>query len=324
MTSHYLLALLVCVVSGWAADQVTLAQAREWLAKTPVWLGLIALQALLAYLRWPGPTPVHALLAFGVCGGALLTPWFANGLVAGAVWGALWVGLLALASRLAWTRRFPIAAHLPILILVPATTEMNSLHDLLYVISNAFLAPTLIGTLVAFGYGIWVVARGLADYGEHRENMARIDRFLREDASLIRFAELRLRGDWLTLQKAVDSQDSAQIGLTLASIENGMHARLDRLGILSKVGPMLGLIGTLIPLQPALAGLAKGDIQAMGANLQIGFTTTVLGLITGGACYAVSVFRKAWYEREMTAMEFLVDQWFGETAARELERSTRA
>ena len=38
--------------------------------------------------------------------------------------------------------------------------------------------------------------------------------------------------------------------------------RLERTRILVRIGPMLGLMGTLIPLAPALVGLASGNVQA--------------------------------------------------------------
>ena len=98
----------------------------------------------------------------------------------------------------------------------------------------------------------------------------------------------------------------------VADIEHDMTARVDTLGIMSKVGPMLGLIGTLIPLQPALAGLARGDMQAMGANLQIGFTTTVLGLLVGGACFAISSIVRNWQQQTVTNFHFLLGLWMPE------------
>jgi len=240
--------------------------------------------------------------------------------------GTVWVLAGVTLGRLlpAWPS-LSTAAHLSALLLIPSPNDMNSIHDILYVLSSAFLMPTLVGTLAAFGYGVWVTARFLADFAEQRETCAVVESFLRGETSLERFATLRLRGDWRTFQDAVRTLPSAQLGLALAGIENTMHARLDRLGIMAKTGPMLGLIGTLIPLQPALAGLAKGDMQAMGANLQIGFTTTVLGLLTGGVCYAISVYRKAWYERDTVRMSFLLDQWFGQAVTEcELERSHRS
>lgn len=57
---------------------------------------------------------------------------------------------------------------------------------------------------------------------------------------------------------------------------------LERAGFMVKVGPMLGLMGTLIPMGPALAGLASGDIGSMAYNMQIAFATTVAGCFVAG------------------------------------------
>jgi biopolymer transport protein ExbB/TolQ len=95
----------------------------------------------------------------------------------------------------------------------------------------------------------------------------------------------------------------------VADLENQMQRRVARLSILGRLGPILGLVGTLIPLQPALAGLARGDMQTVGANLLIGFTTTVIGLLAGGACYAISIVVRHWYQQDVTEIHFLLDQW---------------
>ena len=56
---------------------------------------------------------------------------------------------------------------------------------------------------------------------------------------------------------------------------------LERAKFMMKIGPMLGLMGTLIPMGPALAGLASGDVSSMAYNMQIAFGTTVVGKNTG-------------------------------------------
>ena len=57
---------------------------------------------------------------------------------------------------------------------------------------------------------------------------------------------------------------------------------LERARFMMKIGPMLGLMGTLIPMGPALAGLASGDIGSMAYNMQIAFGTTVVGIFIAG------------------------------------------
>ena len=49
--------------------------------------------------------------------------------------------------------------------------------------------------------------------------------------------------------------------------------------MLVKLGPMLGLMGTLIPMGPALTRLAAGDISSMAYNMEVAFATTVVGIL---------------------------------------------
>ena len=81
-----------------------------------------------------------------------------------------------------------------------------------------------------------------------------------------------------------------------------MQARL-----VSRVGPMLGLMGTLIPMGPALIGLSSGNIQQLAANLVIAFSTTVLGLLAGGVAYCILLIKKKWYTQDLSDMEYIVE-----------------
>ncbi len=42
-------------------------------------------------------------------------------------------------------------------------------------------------------------------------------------------------------------------------------------------------MGTLIPLSPALEGLANGDVATLTDNLRLAFSITVLGLLVGAS-----------------------------------------
>ena len=72
---------------------------------------------------------------------------------------------------------------------------------------------------------------------------------------------------------------------------------------------MLGLIGTLIPLQPALAGLAEGNMQQMASNLLLGFTTTVVGLLIGGAAFGLGTMARIWGRADLIEIRFLLERW---------------
>ena len=90
--------------------------------------------------------------------------------------------------------------------------------------------------------------------------------------------------------------------------------RLERSRFLAKVGPMLGLMGTLIPMGPALAGLASGDIASMAYNMQIAFATTVLGCCIAGISILVLSVRKHDYADEIACLQYVLDRHLRELA----------
>ena len=57
-----------------------------------------------------------------------------------------------------------------------------------------------------------------------------------------------------------------QAAKALADFDFGAMRRLERTRALVRLGPALGLMGTLIPLSPALAGLANGDVAQLSAT----------------------------------------------------------
>ena len=70
-------------------------------------------------------------------------------------------------------------------------------------------------------------------------------------------------------------------------------------------GPMLGLMGTLIPMGPALVGLSTGDIASMAYNMQVAFATTVVGLFSSAIGFITQQVKQRWYLQDMTNLEFL-------------------
>lgn len=187
---------------------------------------------------------------------------------------------------------------------------MEQLQGLLYAISNAFLLPVLAGIVLAFVYATYLVGQFLSEALDRRVNRASLEDLYEGRPSRERFLALPWKAEMGRFRRILEAQDaSALVEKRIVDLENQMRRRVERLGILGRIGPILGLVGTLIPLQPALAGLARGDMQTVGANLLIGFTTTVIGLLVGGACYAISVVVRNWYQQDLTEIHFLLDQW---------------
>jgi biopolymer transport protein ExbB/TolQ len=78
--------------------------------------------------------------------------------------------------------------------------------------------------------------------------------------------------------------------------------------LLVKVGPSLGLLGTLIPMGTALAALATGNLDAMAGQMVVAFTTTIVGLASGTIAYVVQVVRHSWVNQTVREQRFLAER----------------
>lgn len=77
--------------------------------------------------------------------------------------------------------------------------------------------------------------------------------------------------------------------------------------VMAKIGPMLGLMGTLIPLGPGIIALGQGDTFTLSNSLLIAFDTTVAGLVCALIALVISTIRKIWYRNDMSILETLME-----------------
>ena len=101
-------------------------------------------------------------------------------------------------------------------------------------------------------------------------------------------------------RKAISSEE-------LESLVTKLIKSTNKTDVLVRVGPILGLLGTLIPLGPGLAALGSGDIVTLAEALTVAFDTTVTGLVIGALAYLVSKFKKQWYESDLIVLETIAE-----------------
>ena len=87
---------------------------------------------------------------------------------------------------------------------------------------------------------------------------------------------------------------------------------LDRLKMVIRIGPGLGLIGTLIPMGTGLASLGQGDLSRLSGDLVIAFTTTVVGMSLGLTSYFLFTIQRRWVEEDVKNMELAAEVLMGE------------
>lgn len=83
------------------------------------------------------------------------------------------------------------------------------------------------------------------------------------------------------------------------SFEKLAMKRIERTDFLTRIAPMLGLMGTLIPLGPGLAALGEGDLSILTTAMSVAFDTTVLGLLVGIVGFVMGRLRRRWYSETL-------------------------
>ncbi len=96
-----------------------------------------------------------------------------------------------------------------------------------------------------------------------------------------------------------------ELAKALADFDFASQRKLGRTRLLVRAGPALGLMGTLIPLSPALDGLARGNVHELSQDLRVAFSVTVLGLLIGGVAFAVTLYRDRIYGQDLSDLEYV-------------------
>lgn len=201
---------------------------------------------------------------------------------------------------------------------------MNIISDILFWISNGLLVPVVVLLILLFVRSLLLAGSFFGQYLSIR----RADGWLRERldslgpsglAGLER--ALPQKPDALVVayvRRLLEARNSpAAVKRLLAEFELAADKDLAASKTLTKMGPMLGLMGTLIPMGPALVGLSTGDIASMAYNMQVAFATTVIGLFASAVGFATSQAKQRWYLRDMARLEYLSDLFTEKTGETE-------
>ena len=92
----------------------------------------------------------------------------------------------------------------------------------------------------------------------------------------------------------------------LERLDRKNRRRVNLADTLSKVAPMMGLMGTLIPLGPGIVAMGQGDLQTLSTNIGIAFNTTIAGLVVAVVAVVVSRVRRTWYGQYDAMMNALM------------------
>ena len=189
---------------------------------------------------------------------------------------------------------------------------MELISDILYWISTGLLVPVIVILIVLFIRALLLIGSFFGQYLAILKSSAQVRKALAgitPDTLDSVLENLPKKDNILVIhyiKKMIMSRDNkAEVKRLLSEFEIEADKDLGVSKILTRLGPMMGLMGTLIPMGPALAGLASGDIESMARNMQVAFSTTVTGLVAAAIGYVTQQVKQRWYLQDMTNLEYL-------------------
>ena len=189
---------------------------------------------------------------------------------------------------------------------------MTILTNILYWISTSFLIPVIVILLIAFAASLLLLGGFYGQYMNRMKHAKRV-RDIIEEISSGTFSSIEEGKPWKSKNLFAE-----YLGKMFLAGWSGIHSEKiladyeiegeKELGLsrtLMRIGPMLGLMGTLIPMGPALVGLAAGDIGSMAVNMQVAFSTTVVGVFIGVIGYLTQLVKQRWHVEDMNNLQYI-------------------
>ncbi len=192
----------------------------------------------------------------------------------------------------------------------------------LYMVSTSLLYPVVLVLLALLVYSLVLIGSFISEYAQRNRDINRIENECKrakknvEEGNHSNAAEIVKNcgsSEFLSkftkdLSKLINrSEFSINAEKLLQDYEIKISKELEHVKLLARIGPMFGLMGTLIPMGPALIGLASGNIQQLASNLVIAFGTTVVGILVGVIGYSISMIKRRWYAQDLSDMEYIIE-----------------
>ena len=176
------------------------------------------------------------------------------------------------------------------------------IHDILRAVSGALEVPVIVllvlFLLAAAALVGWLISESCTERRHLKLALPALMETLRTASD--REAAVEESG-LLELLRHPDFTDATREALAIELLEREQD-RYDSIvklsELLARLAPMLGLLGTLIPL-------GQGDTYTLSTSLLTAFDTTIAGLVAAALAIVVSAIRRRWYREYGSVLEAL-------------------
>jgi biopolymer transport protein ExbB/TolQ len=167
-------------------------------------------------------------------------------------------------------------------------TVIDQIRELLHILAGLLIWPVLI-SLLGLAIAIVIAMGGFLQEAWQRHRGRRL--LL---AVALKHLEASTAAGADTLEMRLEA--------SLQWNERRLYLAPLRLKLVVRLGPALGLMGTLIPMASALQGLATGNLPALASNLVTAFAATVVGLAISLLAFLMAAAREDWARTDAQAL----------------------
>ncbi len=190
---------------------------------------------------------------------------------------------------------------------------------IIYAISSSLLYPVmallivLVVWMVVFAGGFfaeWIARLRLKRNVDITQYLSQIQREKELPENVKIHLPLRVRiyvEKLISLLQNKDDFFHEKVEVLIQEKEMKLTKEVDRTRLIVRIGPSLGLMGTLIPMGTGLAALGQGDMALMTSSLIIAFTTTVVGLALGILAYFFTTIKGRWAQEDIRNIELITE-----------------
>lgn len=190
---------------------------------------------------------------------------------------------------------------------------MKYISDIMFWISNGLLIPVIVGLIFLFIKSLLIMGGMYAAYQSRRKLEKEIYPIFSSmngtDIDTLKefLATKKHKGAFSAALEQLISSTAAARDYLIGEYQVEAEKKMSSIVMVAKFGPTLGLMGTLIPMGPALVGLSSGDISTMAYNMQVAFATTVIGLFAGAVGYAAKRLAVSRMQKDMNRLSYVAD-----------------
>ncbi len=170
---------------------------------------------------------------------------------------------------------------------------IRNLEELMYQMSDFFMAPVLILLALLFIYSLYALGQFFAQMLQRRNSRAEFQHCVSQG----QISSTKTIQGYPLFSLLVSHPHASKDELDVAAFEE-----LETVRTVSRLAPMLGLIATMIPMGPALKSLANGNVQGISENLIVAFSAVIFGLVIASITFWIASVKKKWLAKELIAV----------------------